>query len=66
MQLLGDGPAEARTMARVAGALYLIGSGLTVAGVLIPHSAKADVTAFWIMAAGMAVVGAVLLRASRR
>jgi diguanylate cyclase (GGDEF)-like protein len=66
MELFGDARGEARTMARVAGVLYLIGSGLTVAGVLIPHSAKADVNAFWIMAAGMAVVGAVLLRAADR
>src|SRR4051794_31398924 len=66
MQLFEDAPAEAGTMGRVAGVLYLIGSGLTVGGVLLPHSAKADVTAFWFMAVAMAVVGAALLRAADR
>jgi diguanylate cyclase (GGDEF)-like protein len=66
MELFPDAPAEGRTMGRVAGALYLIGCAMTVAGVVLPHSAKADVGGFCVLAAVMGLVGVALLRWASR
>ncbi len=48
-------------MGPVAGLLFLVGSVITVAAILFPHSPKADIDGFWAIAAGTAVVAAVLL-----
>lgn len=48
-------------MGPVAGLLYLVGSLITVAAILFPHSPKADVEGFWFIAAGTAVAAAALL-----
>jgi diguanylate cyclase (GGDEF)-like protein len=48
-------------MGPVAGSMYLVGSVITVLAILFPHSPKADVDGFWCIAAGTAVVAAVLL-----
>ena len=48
-------------MGRVAGALFLIGVALTVSGVLLPHSPEADVRGFWLLAAGTAPIGLLLV-----
>jgi diguanylate cyclase (GGDEF)-like protein len=53
-------------MGRVAGTLFLIGSALTVLGILLPHSSKADVSGFWAMAAGTALAAMVLFRYAPR
>ncbi len=55
----GFAPAK---MGHVAGLLYLVGAVITVAAIIFPHSPKADITGFWAIAAGVAVVAAVLLR----
>jgi diguanylate cyclase (GGDEF)-like protein len=52
-------------MGRVAGALFLIGVALTVSGVLLPHSPEADVRGFWLLAAGTAPVGLLLVSYAR-
>jgi diguanylate cyclase (GGDEF)-like protein len=52
-------------MGRVAGALFLIGAALTISGVLLPHSPDADVTGFWLLAAGTAPVGLLLVSYAR-
>src|SRR4051794_27522942 len=49
------------TMGRVAGSLFLVGAVLTVLGILLPHSPRADVGGFWIMAAAVTVLGVVLV-----
>ncbi len=49
-------------MGPVAGLMFLVGSVITVAAILAPHSPKADITGFWAIAAGLAVIGAALLR----
>jgi diguanylate cyclase (GGDEF)-like protein len=52
-------------MGRVAGTLFLIGVALTISGVLLPHSPEADVGEFWLLAAGTAPVGLVLVTYAR-
>jgi diguanylate cyclase (GGDEF)-like protein len=47
-------------MVRVTGLLYLAGSAMTVLGIVFPHSPKADVDAFWAIAAGTAAVATLL------
>lgn len=54
------------TMGRVAGWMFLAGSLTTVVSIVFPHSPKADIPAFWIMAAGTAVVATLLLGLSDR
>ncbi len=49
-------------MGRVAGALFLMGTALTVIGILLPHSAEVDVMGFWWIAVGTALAGVCLLR----
>jgi diguanylate cyclase (GGDEF)-like protein len=53
-------------MGRVAGALFLIGAALTVSGVLLPHSREAEVGGFWLLAAGTAPIGLLLVLYARR
>jgi len=61
MRLGSDEAVAARAMmGRVAGTLFLTGAVLTVAGILLPHSPRVDVTGFWGMAVGT-VLGATLL-----
>jgi diguanylate cyclase (GGDEF)-like protein len=62
----GHARADADAMGRVAGTLFLIGSVMTVMGILLPHSSKADIGGFWGIAAGTAVVGTLLVRNPRR
>lgn len=57
---LGLGRADADAVGRVAGTLFLIGSVMTVMGILLPDSSKVDVGRFWGIAAGTAIVGALL------
>jgi hypothetical protein len=52
-------------MGRVAGALFLIGAALTISGVLLPHSPEADVGGFWLLAAGTAPIGLLLVSYAR-
>jgi diguanylate cyclase (GGDEF)-like protein len=61
-------PIDARvaTMARVAGTLFLLGSALSVAGILLPHSPKAEVLGFWSIALATAVIAVPLLRYGHR
>ncbi len=54
------------TMGRVAGWMFLAGSVTTVVSIVFPHSPKADIPAFWIMAAGTAVAATLLLGLSDR
>src|SRR6478752_4080727 len=54
------------TMGQVAGTLFLIGSALTVLGILLPHSPKADISGFWAMAAGTALAAMLLFRYAGR
>jgi diguanylate cyclase (GGDEF)-like protein len=56
----GESEAARVTMGRVAGTLFVAGTALTVVGILLPHSSKADVGGFWALAAGTAL-GALLL-----
>ena len=49
------------TMGPVAGLMFLVGSAITVAAIIFPHSPKAEIAGFWAIAAGAAVVAAVLL-----
>jgi diguanylate cyclase (GGDEF)-like protein len=49
-------------MGRVAGTLFLIGSAMTVLGIVLPHSPRVDVNGFWVMAAGTALIAMLLLR----
>ncbi len=53
-------------MGRVAGALFSIGSVMTVGGILLPHSAKADVGGFWVMAGATALSAGALFRYAPR
>jgi diguanylate cyclase (GGDEF)-like protein len=48
-------------MGPVAGLMFLVGSVITVAAILFPHSPKADISGFWCIAAATAMVAAVLL-----
>jgi len=57
---------DEETMGWVAGTLYLIGAAVTVLAVLLPHSPRANVDAFWIMAVGVAAAAAVLLATAGR
>ena len=50
------------TMGRVAGALFLIGSAMTVLGLVLPHSAQVDTGGFWVMGGGLAVGACALFR----
>ena len=54
------------TMGRVSASLFLLGSAMTVSGVLLPHSSKADIDGFWAMAAGTALLGVLLLAFGER
>jgi diguanylate cyclase (GGDEF)-like protein len=54
------------TMGRTAGALFLVGSVMTVLSIVFPHSPKADIEGFWAMAAGTGVVSTLLLGWSER
>src|SRR6476469_8803393 len=56
----GESEAARVTMGRVAGTLFVAGTALTVVGILLPHSPKADVVGFWGLAAATAL-GALLL-----
>jgi diguanylate cyclase (GGDEF)-like protein len=47
-------------MGHVAGVLFAFGAVTTIAAILLPHSAQADVSGFWALAAGTAL-GALLL-----
>ena len=49
------------TMGPVAGLIFLVGSVITVAGIVFPHSPKADIDGFWAIAAGAALAAAALL-----
>jgi diguanylate cyclase (GGDEF)-like protein len=53
-------------MGRLAGTLYLIGSAMTVLGLLLPHSPEVDLAGFWWIAAGTAAAGALLFGYARR
>jgi diguanylate cyclase (GGDEF)-like protein len=53
-------------MGRIAGALFLIGTALTVLGIALPHSSQTDDGGFWAIAVATAVGGLVLLRFSTR
>ena len=67
MRVRTDQTENARaTMGKVAGTLFLVGSALTVLGIVLPHSPKADVGGFWAMAGGTALAGLALFRYSRR
>ncbi len=48
-------------MGHVSGALFAFGAVTTIAGILLPHSAEADVDGFWGLAALTAVLAALLL-----
>src|SRR6478672_6795005 len=67
---MGDrsGPADdARGMqGRVAGALFLFGSTMTVGGMLLPHAPQVDANGFWVLAAVTAVAGVLLTAYSSR
>jgi diguanylate cyclase (GGDEF)-like protein len=54
--------ARAATMGRVAGTLFLLGSALSILGILLPHSPQAEVVGFWAIALATAVIGVLLLR----
>jgi diguanylate cyclase (GGDEF)-like protein len=54
------------TMGPVAGLLFLVGSAITVAAIVFPHSPKADIDGFWCIAVGTAVAAAVLLSGHER
>lgn len=49
------------SMARLCGLMYLCGAALSVVGVALPHSAQADIPAFWVLAAVAALLAALLL-----
>ncbi|HWG08678.1 MAG TPA: GGDEF domain-containing protein [Solirubrobacteraceae bacterium] len=53
-------------MGRVAGTLFLIGSAMTVLGILLPHSPKVDVGGFWAMAGGTGLAALLLFHYSQR
>jgi diguanylate cyclase (GGDEF)-like protein len=53
-------------MGQVAGTLFLIGSAMTVLGILLPHSSKADVSGFWAMAGGTAMAAMLLFHYAPR
>jgi diguanylate cyclase (GGDEF)-like protein len=55
-----------KLMARVAASMFLMGSLTTVAAIVLPHSPEADITGFWGMAAGMAVLAGILFSCSAR
>ena len=52
---------EPRATGRILGAIFLGSSFVTVVAILFPHSSKADVDAFWALAAVMAVIAVLLL-----
>jgi diguanylate cyclase (GGDEF)-like protein len=54
------------TMGRVAGWLFLIGSAMTIVGIGLPHARQADIRGFWVMAAGTALAGSLILHNSHR
>lgn len=60
---IAEGSSEA--MGRVAGALFSIGAAMTIGGVLLPHSPEADVSGFWLLAAGTGPVGLLLVSYAR-
>jgi diguanylate cyclase (GGDEF)-like protein len=62
----GEDEAARRTMGFVAGTLFVAGALLTVLGILLPHSAKADVGGFWALAGGIALGALLLLRYGAR
>lgn len=43
-------------MGQVAGLLFLVGTVMTVLGIVFPHSPQADVAGFWVLAALMAAI----------
>jgi diguanylate cyclase (GGDEF)-like protein len=57
--LTGATPA---TMGRVAATLFLVGSAMTVLGILLPHSPEVDVGGFWVIAGGTGLVAGALFR----
>jgi diguanylate cyclase (GGDEF)-like protein len=54
------------TMGRVAGALFMSGSAMTVLGMLLPHSEEVDRAGFWVMAGGLAFAAWALFRYAQR
>jgi diguanylate cyclase (GGDEF)-like protein len=62
----GEADAARVTMGRVAATLFVAGSALTVLGILLPHSPKADVGGFWAMACGTALGAVLLFRCAAR
>jgi diguanylate cyclase (GGDEF)-like protein len=54
------------TMGRVAGTLFLIGTAMTVMGILLPHSSRTDDSGFWGIAVATAIGGTLLFRYSAR
>ncbi len=54
------------SMARHCGLMYLSGAALSVVGIALPHSAKADIPAFWVIAAVAALVAAIALGLGER
>ena len=53
-------------MGRVAGTLFVAGTALTVLGIVLPHSSKADVGGFWALAGGTALGALLLFRYAAR
>jgi diguanylate cyclase (GGDEF)-like protein len=60
------GRSASPTMGRIAGTLFWIGTAMTVTGILLPHSPRADVEGFWAIAGATAVGGAILFACSSR
>ena len=62
----GESEAARITLGRVAGTLFVAGTALTVLGIVLPHSSKADVTGFWALAVGTALGALLLFRCAAR
>jgi len=54
------------TMGRIVGLLFAVGSVMTIASIVFPHSPKADIYGFWAIAAGTAMLAMVLLGCCER